>query len=356
MKVDGKISREEIVKSGVPQGSVLGPLLFLTLISDIDMNLELCHASSFADDTRIVAPEDGSSQLAIQGELSQIYTWAYENKMTFNETKFEHLQYRVHHQINHDHQYFTEDGRAIEKSSKVKDLGVIMDGDASFELHIQTVITKARRQSGWILRAFRTRDRVSMSTLFKATVLPILEYCSQLWNPCRVGQIRDIESIQRHFTSRMQGIGHLSYWDRLRALGIYSLERRRERYLILYVYKIILGITPNLEDVRFKIRTTYSERRGLSCVLPPIKANATGRIKTAVERSFAVRAPKLFNSLPKAIRSSSLSFNTFKAQLDILLGKVEDSPSFPNLRPRAISNSLLDQFELMKRDGTYLLL
>ena len=168
-----------------------------------------------------------------------------------------------------------------------------------------------------------------------------------------MGQIRDIESVQRYFTSRISGIGHLNYWDRLKSLDLFSLERRRERYLILYLYKIILGLTPNFDDNRFRIKTVYSERRGLSCSLPPIKTNATSRVKSAVERSFAVRAPMLFNCLPNHIRSNNLSFESFKCRLDKMLRKVEDSPSLPNLKPRAISNSLIDQFELMKRDGSY---
>ena len=90
--------------------------------------------------------------------------------------------------------------------------------------------------------------------------------------------------------------------------------------------------------------------------MPPIRTNATSRIKTAVERSFAIRAPKLFNCLPKTIRSSNLSYDTFKMRLDELLNKVDDNPSVQGLRPRAVSNSLVDQLELMKRDGTYSLL
>ena len=91
-------------------------------------------------------------------------------------------------------------------------------------------------------------------------------------------------------------------------MDTYSLERRRERYLVLYAYKVILGITPNLVDDQLSIKTVYSERRGLSCVVPPIRTSATSRIKTAVERSFAIRAPMLFNSLPVEIRSSNLNF------------------------------------------------
>ena len=174
--VDGKVSTEVSPKSGVPQGSVLGPLIFLILISDIDMELKFCRASSFADDTRIVAVESSTSQSVVQEELSHIYSWARENMMTFNAAKFEHLQYHVHHQVSHDHNYHTEDGNLILKGTEVKDLGVIMDSDANFGPHIQTMVAKARKQAGWILRAFRTRDQVSMLTLYKYTRLQYYQF------------------------------------------------------------------------------------------------------------------------------------------------------------------------------------
>ena len=118
----------------------------------------------------------------MQGELAKIYKWAQQNLMTFNDTKFEHLQYRVGQQVDHSCQYLTMDGDPINKPDGVKDLGVFMDVNANFEQHIQTMISKARKQAGWILRTIRCRDPLSMVlvTLYKATVLSILEYCSQL--------------------------------------------------------------------------------------------------------------------------------------------------------------------------------
>ena len=149
--VDGKESEVENPSSGVPQGSVLGPLLFLIHISDIDMNLEYTSASSFADDTRVMARESESSQVTVQRELSLIYEWALQNNMKFNETKFEHLQYRVKQELQHDWTYFAADGQPIVKPSEVKDLGVIMDSEASFDLHIEKMVSKARGQAGWVL-------------------------------------------------------------------------------------------------------------------------------------------------------------------------------------------------------------
>ena len=131
----------------------------------------------------------------------------------------------------------------------MKDLGVKMSDSAKFENNIDKCVKKGNQYTGWILRSFRTRDNRAMMTLFRAMVLPHLEYCCQLWSPVDKGQIRQIEAIQRRFTSKLSGLETLDYWKRLEVLNLYSLERRRERCLIIYVYKIINGIVPNLKYV-----------------------------------------------------------------------------------------------------------
>ena len=144
-----------------------------------------------------------------------------------------------------------------------------------------------------------------------------------------------------------------SYWERLEKLDLYSLERRRERYSVLYVHKIMTGLTPNFEEERFKLKTIFSERRGLLCRIPPVVSSATGRIKSLADQSFAVRGPKIFNELPKKLRDTELSLDTFKGRLDRFLTHVPDKPSLPGYHQQSTSNRLLDQIQQMKRDGSY---
>ena len=354
VSVDGVRSEIGSVYSGVPQGSVLGPLLFLIVISDIDYNLTSAHASSFADDTRVVMKiESEEDEAEMQRELEKIYEWAEQNAMVFNDAKFEHLDYRAHSRSEESRQFITRDGTLIKKPDEVKDLGVLMSREATFTNHIAKMIIKGKRQAGWILRTFKCRDHISMLTLYKATVLPLLEYCSQLWCPIKIGQIRKIEAVQRNFTSRVNGMTDLSYWERLRRLNMYSLERRRDRYTILYTYKVILGITPNFEDDSLKIVTRINDRRGLLCQVPPICTSATARMKTLVEQSFAVRGPRLFNCIPQDVRNINKSYESFKRGLDNFLAQVPDLPSLPNYPQPASSNSLVDQLEQLRRDGSY---
>ena len=122
-----------------------------------------------------------------------------------------------------------------------------MSNSGNFNEHIKTVCEKASNMCSWILRTFTSRSPVLMLTLWKSLVLPILDYCSQLWSPSNKGLIQQIESIQQSFTRKV-AIGKLTNnnWDRLSHLKLYSLQRRRERYAIIYVWKILEGHVPNI--------------------------------------------------------------------------------------------------------------
>ena len=140
---------------------------------------------------------------------------------------------------------------------------------------------------------------------------------------------------------RVSGMSHLTYWERLKSLNLYSLERRRERYTILYTYKIILGIAPNFESPRWGIKTRENLRRGLCCIIPSISRSATCKVKTMVEGSFAVRGARLFNSIPANLRAGNLSYQSFKRKLDLYLNTVPDEPLLPNYPHQHASNSLV---------------
>ena len=86
-----------------------------------------------------------------------------------------------------------------------------------------------------------------MLTLWKSLILSKLKYCSQLWNPSQTGEIQALEQVQRYFVRIISGIHHLNYWQQLRALSLYSLKRR-ERYMTIYVWRILEGQVPNLAD------------------------------------------------------------------------------------------------------------
>ncbi len=198
--VNGQKSKPIPVKSGVPQGSVLGPLLFLILISDIDESITSSFLSSFADDTRIGhAVSSDQDILSLQADLKSVYQWAKINNMEFNSEKFEHLHYEAKATTDAVPEYMSNTNAAIENKQSVCDLGIIMSSSGTFSDHIKQRISSLKSKIGWILRTFKTRNPLPMLTLWKQLVLCDHDYCSQLWNPDRVGEIQSLELLQRSF-------------------------------------------------------------------------------------------------------------------------------------------------------------
>ena len=351
--VDGALSERAPVHSGVPQGSSLGPLLFLIHIHDINEDLLHSTAASFADDTRLIGCiEDNRDRQLLQDDLNRIYAWAANNNMSFNGEKFEIMRYG--NILENSLPLYQPDGESIKEVEEVKDLGVLMARSATFESEIQHAVLQSNRQASWALRVFRTRQQTPMMTLFRSLVRPHLEYCCQLWSPVKLGLIRRLEGVQRSYTARIAGLQNRNYWERLVLLKLQSLERRRERYQVIYIYKIISGHVPNFVNARFKINITVSERRGRSCMIPSLNTTASLRYQTIADHSFAVRGAKLFNVLPKKLRNYQGSSDSFKTVLDTFLAKIRDQPCTIGYHQPAASNSLIDQVAQMKLEGLLL--
>ena len=124
-------------------------------------------------------------------------------------------------------------------------LGVHLSEKGDFGSHIGLTVKKANRVAGWILRTFQTRRDECLLPLWKSLVQPILDYCSQLWSPHNTADIQALESVLRSFTRQISGLQDMDYWSRLQALKLYSQQRRRERYVIIYVWKILEEIVPS---------------------------------------------------------------------------------------------------------------
>ena len=167
---------------------MLGPILFLIHINDICRVLNHSKESSFADDTRVLMPVNDSEDCGkLQDDLDNIYQWAVTNNMSFNNSKFGLLRYSAGAPV--EFTYCAADGAHITESASVTDLGIIMSSETRFKEQIAKTTKSARNQAGWIMRVFSTRDRDPMLTLYRALVLPLLEYCCQPWNPSAVGLV-----------------------------------------------------------------------------------------------------------------------------------------------------------------------
>ncbi len=328
VRIPGGTSTDSPVTSGVPQGTVLGPLLFLILMCDIDCGVTNSTVVSFADDTRLYTriSEIEDCDL-LQSDLNCVYEWATNNNMVFNSQKFNYLSFSSKVSITNTsvHAYISPKMNLIDHVDHLKDLGIIMSSNCSFEQHIVELSKRCSSLSGWILRTFSSREPLLLMTLFKSLVLSRLDYGSQLWSPSKICQINMVERVQRAFTKHVRGLYYLPYVERLKSLKLYSLQRRRERYIIIYIWKILENIVPNM----IKPITYYmSGRRGRLCRMYTVGAGHTG---TLAHSSFRWKGVRLFNSMPVYVRNiTNSSVTIFKKKLDLYLSTIPDHPSIPN--------------------------
>ena len=318
------------MKSGVPQGTVLGPILFLIYINNLHECIVDSTLSCFADDSRITKKITTTSDVkTLQSDLHNVENWSKENNMSLHDEKFELLCHSIKSrslisELPYHQQYFqyqTNNGVDINPQPIVRDLGVNVTDDISWTPHINSIADGARKMSAWTLSVFKDRSELTMMTLYKAMIRSRVEYCSPLWNPSKVGDIQTLENIQRSFTSRIEGYASLNYYQRLVKLKLMSLQRRRERYIIIHMFKILQNTSPNEMNITF----TYNDRRGIQAVVPPLHRHAPKRAQQKYDSSFSVVGPKLWNTIPKSTTLQS-TLNSFKSSLQKFLDATPDEP------------------------------
>ena len=336
MIVNGKLSSPHPVISGVPQGSVLGPLLFLVLIGDIDANILHSDIASFADDTRATKGLESEMDAAdLQNDIFRIYEWSVKNNMKFNSLKFELLRYGKNTELKDSTRYVTPEWKLIEDTETVRDLGVTMSNDCTFHQHINNIVESAKIMSSWVLRTFSTRERIPMMTLYKSLVRPLVEYSSALWSPIAKGEIKKLEDVQISFIRKIKGISR-DYHTALKELNLSSLERRRERYIIIHIWKMLENLTPNLantDECSIQTQTDFTHRRGRTCKSQNLNKTPSHLLQ-AKKQTIKCIGAKLFNNLPKNIRNTTdTSIDVFKSKLDKYLRSKEDFTSLSNAQP-----------------------
>ena len=344
--MEGRISALSPVISGVPQGTVLGPILFLLHTADIARGVSPnTRASSYVDDTRVsrtIISSDLDSK-ALQDDLASIYSWAEDVNMVFNSDKFECLRFWPGTAPKPEIKYTSPDGSLIEEKSYLRDLGVQIGTELTFSNHILNCVASANRLIGWALRTFRRRSTLVMMTIWKSLVQSKLDYCSQLWSPSDQLSISKLEGVAKSFTAQIAGLQDKDYWDRLEALKMYSQERRRERYQIIFIWKVLQGLVQG-----YSVRTKQSSRRGRQLEIPSYQRQAPAAVRKARESSLSVKGARLFNLLPQDLRDTCTgTVEQFKAKLDGWLALVPDQPTIPGRQRAAITNSLVDQVALL---------
>ena len=302
--INGTSSEIELVKSGIPQGSVLGPTLFIIFINDLPDEIKT-YIKIFADDTKIFnAIKTSQDSNILQEDIDNLALWTIKWQLPLNMDKSKVIHYGRN---NTEKDYHITD-IGITKDEVEKDLGVNFDSKLKFSPHVATIAKKANSRLGLIKRNFANKSKDIIIPLYKSLVRPILEYASCIWNPTLRRDVIEIEKVQRRATKLISTVSHLPYEDRLKMLKLDSLAFRRRRCDMLQVYRIVHKID-KIELTDFFELNTLTNTRGHSLKFKKPRVNTSQRLS-----SFALRVINDWNQL-KEETVTSPTINTFKTRL-----------------------------------------
>lgn len=317
--VNGKKSDVFEVPSGVPQGSVLGPILFVIYINTMIEEAGDVDIWLYADDTKLFREikDENQDVIRLQNSIDTLHSWSDRSLLKFHPDKCEVMRMQSKLSRQKSHQEYSLDGEVLKNVSTVKDLGITFDSDLTFETHIRMKVNKANSLFGMVRRSFTYLDCEMFKRLFTSVVRPHLEYGACVWNPHQKGLIKLIEDVQRRATKTVPGLSTLTYQERLKRIGIPTLMYRRYRGDMIEIYKLIKPIYDeevaqgflncrNAEDEQYDFRShnhviLIGERFS----------------KDVKKYSFRCRTVGQWNYLPKEVAEAP-SLNAFKQRLDKL--------------------------------------
>jgi hypothetical protein len=310
--INGQISTETTISAGVPQGSVLGPLLFILYINDITEDIDT-EIRLYADDTCIYIDYTDSDQAAadLESNLEHITRWAKTWFVTFNAKKTVDLVFtRKRNNYNFP---ITMSGIQIDNTTvNHKHLGLTFQKDGKWHKHISEIITKAKRRNDILRSNMYALDRKSLETMYLSYVRPTLEYASEIWDSCTIEEKTKLEDVQleaaRIALGAKKGTSHEQLYN---AIKWETLQDRRDKLKLATMYKVLNNMTgPTLRQLipaTTQSRTPYNLRTD---------ENIT-QIRTrtdALKNSFIPSTINAWNRLPAPIRNAE-SIDIFKSSL-----------------------------------------
>ena len=313
VKINNECSSNLKVTSGVPQGSVLGPTLFIYFINDLPNVVTNSSVKIFADDTKVYKEIKNENDVNdLQKAIDEMYNWTQTWLLKFNAEKCKLLHLGSN---NNKYDYFigTEEKRVLlDKSDLEKDLGIHVDQNLNFKEHIKKTVKKASYACYKILRNFSFKDDNILVPLFKSLVRPVLEYGNVVWNNKIKKYMSKIENVQRKYTKHIKGLFNLNYEDRLEKIKLPSMEYRQIRGDMIQVFKIAKNYYDPKSTANIFQFSQNTRLRGHIHKIDKIFTN-----KSKYKNFFTNRVTLKWNSLPSSLMEAK-SINEFKNKFDAL--------------------------------------
>ena len=301
-----KVSRWREVVSGVPQGSVLAPIMFLIYVNDMPEGIN-SYINMFADDAKLmkrIISEDSCREL--QCDLDKLYDWSQIWKMDFNANKCHVLE--MGRSEKRPRGEYSMGNETINKAKDERDLGVTVQDDLSPEMHIKKIVGATYRLVVNMRVAFHYMDVEMLRTLIVSIIRPRLEYAAVMWSPRHKKHIVKLERIQKMATRMIPELKELSYEERLERLRLPTLSRRRQRGDMIEMFKIVKGMEKlDREDL---ISRDEGITRGHR-----FKLKKTRCLKDVKKDSFPYRCIDVWNGLDEEVVDAA-NVHTFKSRYD----------------------------------------
>lgn len=308
--IHGEMSNFKTVPAGVPQGSVLGPLLFLIYINDIVDNIQSV-IRLFADDTSLSLALENPQIRAdvLNQDLIFIQEWSYKWKVTFNHTKTEVVNFI---QGSDYGEQLVFEASNLESTGEHKHLGVVLQSNLKWDAHIHSIATKANMLIS-CLSSFKYRlGRKALETMYKSFIMPIFDYADVVWDSCTDTLSNVLEDLHlqalRIITGTVRGTSHQLLYNES---GFCSLQDRRRRHKLILYKKILLGFTPNflteLLPPLVSATNPYPRRRPQARTVPYCRT-------VTYSKSYFPSTTILWNDLPLNVQNSA-SISEFKRYL-----------------------------------------
>ena len=291
------------VTSGVPQGSILGPLLFLIFINDLPSQVQFSRILLFADDAKCY--QLARNCFNLQADLDALYLWSLTN-LSFNDKKVFHLRFNNSCDFSIS-TYFLKDQPIVSFSSQ-RDLGILLSDNLSWSNHYSLIVSKALKILGLLRRSFSTSTPVRVKKLlYVSLVRSQLMYCSILWRPRFIKDIMLLERVQRRATKWILDDYTTGYKERLLSLQMLPLMMTYEVNDVFFFLKS-LSYPSAAFDIRNFISFSTNPYRHYN-LLHVICTNNSSR------HFYFSRLPRLWNSLPTKTKINLLNTSLDKSKL-----------------------------------------